>query len=157
MRELAVATLCYPHQGSRILLGKKKRGVGQGFWNGFGGSVKRGESIEEAAIRELYEECRLRGEVKDLKKVALLRFHWSSGPMLYCHVYFLEKWQGEEQSTDEMEPWWFSKTELPFNEMWPDDRLWLPRVLSGETLEGDVYFESDNLTMRESNFKEISF
>jgi 8-oxo-dGTP diphosphatase/2-hydroxy-dATP diphosphatase len=42
-----------------ILLGMKKRGFGVGRWNGFGGKVENGESIEEAALRELNEESSL--------------------------------------------------------------------------------------------------
>lgn len=38
-------------QNSRILLGLKKKGFGEGKWNGFGGKVETGESIETAAIR----------------------------------------------------------------------------------------------------------
>jgi hypothetical protein len=29
--------------------------------------------------------------------------------------------------------------------MWPDDRLWLPRVLAGERLRGDFLFRSGEL------------
>jgi 8-oxo-dGTP pyrophosphatase MutT (NUDIX family) len=35
-----------------ILLGfKKKKGLGQGKWNGFGGKVEPGETINQAAVR----------------------------------------------------------------------------------------------------------
>lgn len=34
-----------------VLLGMKKRGFGAGKWNGFGGKVQPGETIEEAARR----------------------------------------------------------------------------------------------------------
>lgn len=37
----------------KLLLGKKLRGFGEGFWNGFGGKVSKGESIVDAAIREV--------------------------------------------------------------------------------------------------------
>ena len=36
---------------SRVLLGLKKRGFAEGRWNGFGGKVDPGETIEEAARR----------------------------------------------------------------------------------------------------------
>lgn len=42
-----------------ILLGMKKRGFGAGRWNGFGGKIEEGESVDEAAKRELTEECSL--------------------------------------------------------------------------------------------------
>lgn len=35
----------------QVLLGYKKRGFGNGRWNGFGGKVESNESIETAAVR----------------------------------------------------------------------------------------------------------
>ena len=52
-----ILTLCIIHQHSKILLGMKKRGHGVGKWNGFGGKVEKGETIEEAARRETKEEA----------------------------------------------------------------------------------------------------
>ena len=52
-----ILTLCIIHQKDQVLLGMKKRGFGQGRWNGFGGKVHEGESIEEAMKRELKEEA----------------------------------------------------------------------------------------------------
>jgi len=51
-----VLTLVMPRREGRILLGMKKRGFGQGRWNGFGGKVEKGESVAEGAARELLEE-----------------------------------------------------------------------------------------------------
>lgn len=42
-------TLVLVVQPGRVLLGMKKRGFGAGKWNGFGGKVQPGETIEEAA------------------------------------------------------------------------------------------------------------
>lgn len=44
-------TLAFLRRESEILLGYKKRGFGKGKWNGFGGKVDPGETIEHAAIR----------------------------------------------------------------------------------------------------------
>ena len=41
------------------MLGLKKRGFGEGKYNGFGGKLNKGESFEEAACREIEEECGL--------------------------------------------------------------------------------------------------
>jgi len=51
-----ILTLCIIHQHPKILLGMKKRGHGEGKWNGFGGKVEEGETIEEATRRETKEE-----------------------------------------------------------------------------------------------------
>jgi 8-oxo-dGTP pyrophosphatase MutT (NUDIX family) len=37
----------------------KKRGFGNGKYNGFGGKVENGETIQQAAIRETIEESGL--------------------------------------------------------------------------------------------------
>lgn len=44
-------TLALIQNDRRVLLGLKKRGFGTGFWNGFGGKIESGESIDEAAAR----------------------------------------------------------------------------------------------------------
>jgi hypothetical protein len=31
-----------------------------------------------------------------------------------------------------MRPEWINESNVPFDVMWPDDKLWLPRVLSDE-------------------------
>ena len=41
-----IMTLCCIYNNGRILLGMKKRGFGAGRWNGFGGKVHDGETIE---------------------------------------------------------------------------------------------------------------
>jgi len=49
-------TLLLLRSNGRILLGRKKRGFGAGKANGFGGKVEVGETIKEAAVREMQEE-----------------------------------------------------------------------------------------------------
>jgi hypothetical protein len=44
-------TLVLVTRPNQVLLGMKKRGFGQGKWNGFGGKVEKGETILEAAQR----------------------------------------------------------------------------------------------------------
>lgn len=44
-------TLLFVLEPGRVLLGMKKRGFGEGRWNGFGGKVQGGETVEEGAIR----------------------------------------------------------------------------------------------------------
>ena len=44
-------TLVLVVRPGRVLLGMKKRGFGVGKWNGFGGKVQQGETIEEGARR----------------------------------------------------------------------------------------------------------
>lgn len=57
-----------PETGAKeVLLGMKKRGFGQGKWNGFGGKVEPGETVEAAALRELEEEACLTAAGAELR------------------------------------------------------------------------------------------
>lgn len=67
---MIIQTLCLVFQSPRLLLGLKKRGFGQGRWNGFGGKVKVGEPLEAAAIRETQEEAGI--IVSDITKRGVL-------------------------------------------------------------------------------------
>ncbi len=51
-----------------------------------------------------------------------------------CHIFVVDHDEsfGEPIETDEMRPVWVSLDAIPFEKCWPDDRLWLPRVLKGE-------------------------
>jgi len=49
-------TLCLPLKEDQALLAMKKRGFGEGKWNGAGGKIEESESSEEGATRETREE-----------------------------------------------------------------------------------------------------
>ena len=54
--------LVHEETNGRLLLGMKKRGFGAGYYNGFGGKVEAGETIAQAAAREV-RACRVRARV----------------------------------------------------------------------------------------------
>ena len=70
-------TLCFLIQKSDgkikdICLAMKKRGFGEGKWNGIGGKVEQNETIEEAVVRETEEEIGV--TPKEIEKVATITF-----------------------------------------------------------------------------------
>ena len=144
---MKVCSLCLVFNGNNVLLGMKKRGFGNGKWNGFGGKVLPGESIEDAAIRELEEEAGIIAMAGDLNKLAEIDFIFENNPDINNHtvVFSLEKWQGEPCESEEMKPQWFEMADIPFDEMWSCDAQWIPRVLSGEKIRAAVRFEDENV------------
>jgi len=130
-------------ENREILLAFKKRGFGKGKWNGVGGKLdlEKDGDIFEAAIREIKEEIGI--EVKDMEKVAILNFYfpyqkeWNQD----VHVFFAKEWQGKPKESEEMKPRWFKLNEIPFNQMWPDDKFWLPKVLNNEKLRAEFVFK----------------
>lgn len=146
-----VATLCFPITADSILLGKKKKRLGVGWWNGFGGRVEVGETIEEATCRETKEECGFLTREKDLDYVARVLFKYPQENW-DVHIFFVRLWSGKICESDEMgELTWFLYKNIPYASMWPSDKKWLPRVLCGEKIQGSVTFTNDK------KIKETSF
>ena len=107
-------TLVMLHYGERILLGLKKRGFGAGkinvrrirvlstpnitssrsiFPQGFGGKVEAGESVYDAALRELQEEAGV--HASDATKCGVIRFEFEGDPVaLQVHVYRATQFTG---------------------------------------------------------------
>jgi ADP-ribose pyrophosphatase YjhB (NUDIX family) len=123
----------------------KKRGFGIGRWNGVGGKVSEGESVEDAAIRETFEEIGVKIKPEHLKKVAELHFNFINKPEWnqITHTFFAEEWEGEPTESEEMKPQWYLKESIPFHSMWEDDPHWLPRVIKGERVRGKFTFDEN--------------
>jgi len=51
-----VCTLLFLRRGDEILLAMKKRGFGSNRYNGVGGKIEPGETVEQALLRECHEE-----------------------------------------------------------------------------------------------------
>ena len=67
------ATLCFIIEEDNILFIYKKKDFEAGKYNGIGGRVERGESIEEAAKREVKEEVGV--DIDNLEYTGLLEFY----------------------------------------------------------------------------------
>ena len=137
-----ILTLCMVQQGSKVLLGFKKRGFGQGKWIGFGGKVEAGETIEQAAIRELQEESGLFGRDADQVAVLEFRFEFKPSEVLEVHLFRVTEFEGELQESDEMKPEWFNQDSMPFDQMWGDDRYWFDLFLAGKKFKGNFLFDN---------------
>lgn len=141
------ATLCFLVDRKRVLLAMKKRGFGEGLWNGSGGKVHTGEAVPVAVRREAFEEIGI--HITETVPVALLHFYFPDDPAKRdwnqdVHVFMVKSWLGEPKEGEEMKPQWFDKDALPFEAMWADDKYWLPKVLAGEKLEGWFAFDGNN-------------
>lgn len=144
---MRLVSLLFITNGDNVLLGKKKerpgKSFGAGYWNGFGGGVEEGESIEESACRETKEECNLAVQPTDLRKVAHINFVFQDKREYDhdVHVFITNKFSGEPIETEEMAPQWHSLSALPLEEMWPSDTHWVPLVLTeGKTIEATCVF-----------------
>lgn len=130
-------------KGDKILLAMKKRGHGAGFWNGYGGKLQEGETIEESLIREIQEEAGVLALLNE--KRGVLNFEFKDGAEnIETHVYEVLDFEGEPSESEEMTPRWFHVSEIPFDEMWPSDRHWLPLFLEGKSFVGRFLSDDKN-------------
>jgi ADP-ribose pyrophosphatase YjhB (NUDIX family) len=111
---------------------------------GFGGKVEAGESVRDAAAREIREEAGV--EPGPLTWRGLLTFCFDDQPRPWeVHVFSVDGFEGEPTESDEMRPEWFEARldSIPFDEMWADDRLWWPLLLRADAplFQGVFAFE----------------
>ena len=129
-------TLLILKRGERICLAMKKRGFGAGRFNGVGGKVKAGETIERAMVRETTEEIGVEPtEFERVGEIELDEIFGGGRARVRMHVYIATDFSGEPTESDEMRPEWFAIGAIPYEKMFPDDRFWLARVLSGEKIK----------------------
>ncbi|MCB1684681.1 MAG: 8-oxo-dGTP diphosphatase [Pseudomonadales bacterium] len=138
-----VGTLAFIVSGDSVLLIRKKRGHGAGKLNGPGGKVEAGETPLAGVIRETEEEVGVRLIRPEL--LGRFRFVDLRASQWLGFAFLARTWEGTPVETDEARPHWFDKRRLPFDEMWEDDRYWLPRLLNGESLTGDFLFDDGRL------------
>ncbi|MEO6871701.1 MAG: 8-oxo-dGTP diphosphatase [Chthoniobacterales bacterium] len=141
------ANLLFILRGDKILLIRKKRGFGAGKINGPGGKIDPGETALESALRETYEELGIRP--LDAEQRGELHFQFRDGFSLHCVIFLAHDFEGEPHETDEAIPLWTPLDAIPYDEMWGDDRHWLPLLIGGESFVGYFEFDGEELLSRE--------
>ena len=147
--ELSQRTLCILLRDTELLLGYKKVRYGAGKYTGFGGKLEAGERVRAAAVRELEEECGLRAAIDALDEAGRLTFLFPHQPewSQQVHLFRVYEWTGEWVESEEMRPEWFALDAPPYERMWQDAPVWLPRVLNRQPLGLRFVFKADNETL----------
>ena len=135
------ATLVFVIHAGQILLIRKKRGLGAGKINGPGGKLDPGETFRSCAIREVEEELCVTPLA--LEERGALSFQFLDGYGLEVRVFTASGCLGEARETPEAIPLWTPISRLPYDEMWADDRIWLPHLLEGKQIRGRFIYDGD--------------
>lgn len=148
-----VATLTFPIRGEQVLLARKTRKLLVGCWNGWGGAQEEGETIRQAALREFEAESGLTAQLEGLEYVGVVNFHNQKADGkefdVEVHMFLLKKWTGvvKSKESEMKDPTFWPLSALPYHEMAPSDHDWLPAVLAGEWIEGEVWHGPDQKTL----------
>lgn len=137
-------TLLLLRRENEILLAKKKRGFGTGKYNGVGGKIESGETVEDAMIRECIEEIHVTPtKYEKMGTIEFIEFVKNEKTNLTFNLFVATSWIGEPKESEEMKPKWFKLDEIPYNEMFIDDSYWLPIVLEGNKIKAFFEFDED--------------
>ena len=98
------------------------------------------------------QELRIRTE--SVEEYGLLRFQFTDGLSILCHVFRSDTFTGIPSETDEAIPHWTPVNAIPYDEMWEDDRHWFPLLAAHRHFVGNFEFDGDLMLSCEMNVAE---
>ena len=135
------AVLCIITKGNKILLMEKLRGFGKGLISAPGGKIDKGETPEQAAIREVKEEVNV--DVSNLKHHGNIDFYSGNSKEWIVHVFSTKNVKGRIKNTEEGIPEWIEINKIPYDKMWADTKQWIPAVLKGKKFNATFHFDKN--------------
>ncbi len=146
-------TILLIEKDNKILLGRKKRGFAQGVLIGIGGKQDTNETIEQTMIRETQEEIGVTPtEYQQVGIIIFDTYYKGEHVNLVLNIFKATNFVGEPVETDEILPLWFSKNNIPYEQMLEDDIIWMEIVLKGQMVTGKVVFD-ENLKMQQNTIR----
>ena len=140
----SVCSLLYIKMENKLLLARKKRGFGYGMFNGMGGKMQAGENITQTMLRETMEEIGVVPTGYEL--VSVLKFdEYVKGvrELVEVDVFLADGYDGTIAESEEMDPQWFELDNLPYDNMFPDAKYFLPDVLEGKKVKGFFKYDEE--------------
>ncbi|MBE6788333.1 MAG: 8-oxo-dGTP diphosphatase [Ruminococcaceae bacterium] len=141
-------SLCYLEKDGRYLMLhriKKKNDVNSHKWIGLGGKFEEGESPEECAKREIFEESGL--TVKNLNYRGVVTFDCPPYPTDYMHLFTATEFEGEIKDCDEGTLEWVDKNEIKNLPIWEGDFIFFDLIDKNEPFFSlKLSYRNDTLT-----------
>ena len=132
---------------------KKENDMHAGKWNGLGGKLESGETPEECAIREVWEESGLR--VKDLTLKGFITFPAFDGQEdWYTFIFVISDYEGQLIDSSEGFLRWIPNTQLLELNLWPGDRIFIPWLERNGFFSGKFVYKNKELTEHQVAFYE---
>ena len=150
-------SLCYIFNNDRVLLlyrNKKENDPNEGKWIGVGGKLEEGETPQECALREVYEETGIRLET--IMQRGLIRFvseMWDDEEMNLFSAELSD--EPELKECNEGRLAWIDAGKVMDLPMWEGDRYFLKPLLEGkEDINMTLIYEGKG---SEEHLKEVKY
>lgn len=141
---MKLATLCYVMNDNKILMlyrNKKENDYHEGKWNGLGGKFEQGESPEECAIREVFEESGLK--VKDPVLKGHITFPMFDGKDdWYVWLYVFNDFEGNLIDSPEGRLEWIPNEKLNELNLWEGDKIFIPWLFNDKIFSAKFNYEN---------------
>ncbi len=122
--------ICYLEKGDKVLMlyrNKKENDLNGGKYIGVGGHIEKGETIEDAVIREVKEETNL----------DIVRLDYFGKVMFYIddyteemYVFTSSEFTGELSECDEGTLYWVDKNKILDLPLWEGDKYFIELIKS---------------------------
>jgi 8-oxo-dGTP diphosphatase len=144
---MKLATLCYLKKDRQTLMIhriKKANDMHWGKWNGLGGKLEPGETLEACATREIREESGLLAAAPLLK--GLLTFpKFANDEDWYAFVFVVTEFSGVISDSREGVLRWIDDEKLLDLELWEGDRIFLPWLERPGFFSGKFIYQDGRL------------
>ncbi|MBI1933806.1 MAG: 8-oxo-dGTP diphosphatase [Ignavibacteriales bacterium] len=141
---MKLATLCYVMNDNKTLMlyrNKKENDYHEGKWNGLGGKFEQGESPEECAIREVFEESGLK--VKDPVLKGHITFPMFDGKDdWYVWLYVFNGFEGNLIDSPEGRLEWIPNEKLNELNLWEGDKIFIPWLFNDKIFSAKFNYEN---------------
>ena len=127
-------TLCYLEKDNKYLMllrNKKKNDLNEGKWIGIGGGFEQGESPEECAKREIFEETGL--DATELNLRGIITFDNDIQETEYMFLFTSKCFSGTlTDECNEGELAWINKYDILSLNLWEGDKYFLELLTTDE-------------------------
>ena len=130
---------------------RKANDMHEGKWNGLGGKFEPGETPEQCAIREIFEESGL--VVKKLQLKGFLTFPgFSNEEDWYAFVFVAREFSGELVDSPEGPLEWIDDSHLLELNLWEGDLVFLPWLDQPGIFSGKFVYKQNRLVEHDAVF-----
>ncbi|HMJ60654.1 MAG TPA: (deoxy)nucleoside triphosphate pyrophosphohydrolase [Bryobacteraceae bacterium] len=118
-------------RGGRILIGQRRKGGRHSLkWEFPGGKVERGESPQQALVRELAEELRI--DAKAGAELARYEHEYPTGSRVHLLFFVVDEFSGEPEAVAFEQISWVDLTALPSVDFLAGDLDFVRRLARGD-------------------------